>query len=275
MDLEIGSDVQQLTPKGILSFIILPILTNLSILLFEIGSLDAFTASSDPTNVLGLIGIFFYYIGCLLLFVAYGRSTGGWDVLFGAKVRVLAGFLVVTYPVFYLFWLPIIIYQLLLYVGTPRSIWEKGFEGTMMSTEWLHPDFCFSRCQRILRFIYIGIPFGIFSLIIIAIIIVLSPLWYFILSPLGFGTLGICLHISLHFPHSTETDLLERIALTYRWGVFVHVWALALPFTIISISHLVVVGVTWFGVMLAIFSLLQFLIDAIPSVMDVLRNPEK
>jgi hypothetical protein len=272
MEVEYGPDIHELSPRAVLSFVLFPILTNTSILLFEIFALDIYRSSSDPSNILGVVGLFFYYLGCLLLFIAYGRSTGGWGEFFGTELRIMVACLVITYPIFYLFWLPFIIYQLLVYLGTPHSMWERLFNGTAMSTELLLPDFNFSTGERILRCIYIGVPFVIFSVIVVGVIVMLTPLWYFILSPVGFGTLGICLHISLHFPHSTEMDILERIGMTFRWGVFVHVWGLALPFAVIAITHLVIVGVTWFGVILAIFTVLQFIVDVVPSTINVLRT---
>jgi hypothetical protein len=271
MEVEIESNIQ-ITPKTILSFVILPILTNLSILLFEIFSIDIWVSNSDPSNIIGVVGVFFYYIGCLLLFLAYGYSTGGWGLFLGLESRILVFCLILTYPIFYLFWLPFVIYQLLLTIGTPRAIWERMFMGTALSTELFHPDFNFSGCERAVRFIYIGIPFVLFSLIIICLLVLLSPLWYFILSPLGFGTFGICLHLALHFPHSMEMDIIERIGLAYKWGVFVHVWTLALPFALIAILHLVIVGITWFGCLLAITTLMQFLIDVVPSTINVLNR---
>jgi hypothetical protein len=272
MEVVMTADVQPVTPKVALSFIILPILTNLSILLFEICSLDIWIGSSNLTNVFGIIGLFLYYFGCLLLFIAYGQSTGGWSEVLGTQAPWLVAAVVICYPSFYLFWLPFIIYQLLLTIGTPISVWERMFAESAMSTELLHPDFNFSCPQRFARFLYIGIPFVLFAIVFIGFLVILTPLWYFILSPMGFGTLGICLHFSLHFPHSREVDVLERITRTYTWGVFVHVWALALPFAVLAIAYLVMVGTTWFAVTLAVTSLLQFVVDAIPSIVGVVTR---
>jgi hypothetical protein len=273
MEVEVGPSFE-LTPKMILSFVIFPILTNLSILLFEIFALSIWVSNSDPSNIIGVVGVFVYYIGCLLLFLAYGHSTGGWGVFLGLESRILVAALILTYPVFYLFWLPFVIYQLLLTIGTPHAIWERMFAETALSTELLLPDFNFSGLRRAGRFVYIGIPFFVFSLVIVSFLLLLSPLWYFILSPFGFGTFGICLHLALHFPHSLEMDIIERIGPACKWGVFVHVWTLALPFALLGITHLVFVGVTWFGCLLAIATCLQFVVDAVPSTIGVLSKDE-
>jgi hypothetical protein len=272
MEIDVEIDREPLSTKGIVMLILLPLFTNISILLFEIFSLSIWVSSSDPSNIIGVIGIYFYYLGCLALFVAYGRSTGGWTQMFGGQVMALVIVLVITYPIFYLFWLPLIIYQLLLYVGTPKSVWERMFSETSMSVELLHPEFSYSSCQRFGRIIYIGIPFAFFALAFIVFVVVLTPLWYFILSPMGLGTLGICLHISLHFPHTIETDLLERIAKSYDWGVFIHTYALALPFAVIAIAYLVIVGVRWFAVMLAVLTLLHFVVCCVPAAITAVRK---
>jgi hypothetical protein len=262
-----------LRPRTVLSSIIFPFLTNLSILLFEIFAIKVFQASSDPTNVIGVLGLFVYYFGCLVLFVAYGRSTGGWNELFGRPAGFLVVTLVITYPIFFLFWLPLVIWQLVMYVGSPKELWQREFQGTVMSIEKLYPDYVNNQCQRYLRFIYIGIPFVLFSIIVIILIIALTPLWYFLFSPLGLGTCGVALHISLHFPHSTEGDFVERIETSARLGIFFHVWLLALPFAVFALVHLIIVGVTWYGILLAICALLQFAVDVGPGTKGFCQSP--
>jgi hypothetical protein len=208
----------------------------------------------------------------LLLFVAYGHSRGSWSEVFGLAGRFLAVLLVLTWPVFFLFWLPMIICQSIILFASPRILWERAFGATDMSTDFLIPAFNESRAALVLHYIYIGIPFAIFSLIMIVLIVCLAPVWYFVLSPIGLGTLGISMHVTLHFPNSVERDLLERMATTYKWGVFTHVYALALPFAVIGICHLAFVGVTWYGCLVAICTCLQFAIDAIPSMNAVVRG---
>jgi hypothetical protein len=267
-------DVEPLPPKGVLSYVILPFFTNLSILIFEFSAIDVYTASSDSSNVIGIVGLFAYYLGCLILFLAYGHSRGGWAEVFGLCSRCLVALLLLSYPIFFLFWLPIIICQFLLLFASPRLLWEKLFAGSLMSTDNLVPELNDSSCGFWFRYLYVGVPFVLFSLLMIVIIVFLAPLWYFVLSPFGLGTMGIALHVTLHFPQSLEGDLLERMSGTYKWGVFAHVYALALPFAIIGIAHVVIVGVTWYGVFLAVFTCLQFAIDSVPSILAVLRDTE-
>jgi hypothetical protein len=83
--------------------------------------------------------------------------------------------------------------------------------------------------------------------------------------PLGFGPLGICLHMTLPFPHSKEIDLCM--------GSDCPCMGLASPFAIIAIVYLAIIGVTWFACLLAVVTLLQFIVDVAPSTMAVLRPP--
>jgi hypothetical protein len=263
-----------LSPRLILSTMFFPFFTNLFILFFEIFSFKIYSPVSHGSNVIAIIGIFIYYLGGLVMFVAYGRSTGGWGELFGRANVCLILCLVITYPVFYLFWLPLIVWQLIIYVGTPNQLWERIFGGTAMSTELLHREFSSSSCQLYMRYIYIGFPFGLFCAIGFLVVIALTPLWYFIFSPVGLGMAGVALHISLRFPHSTEGDFVERIQLSSRMGIFFHVWLLAFPFAVMSIIHIAVVGVTWHGVTLAVVSLLHFVVDFIPATRGLCRRSE-
>jgi hypothetical protein len=178
--------------------------------------------------------------------------------------------LVVPYLIFFFFWLPIIIYQFLMSIGRPGIIWDRLFERTAMATDFLIPEFNESRAQLFLHYVHIGIPFSIFSLILILLILAFSPLGYFMFSPIGLGSLGICLDSSLHFPHSRETDLISRGAKSYKWEVFVHAYALAMTFAIISIAQLSIPGVTSYGCLLGGSARRQFAIDLFPSVWAVL-----
>lgn len=256
-----------------ISFIFFPLLTNLSLLLFLCFSIDLYEPSSAARNVIGIIGLFVYYIGCLLLFFAYGRSTHGLHDLFGRNSNsVIIIILIVTYPIFFLFWLPYLIYQLLLYSGTPKALWEKVFSDTAFSLENLYPELNKNGCVLFGRYIYIGIPFIIFALIYILIIVFFTPVWYYILSPLGLGTFGICLFVSLRFPHSTESDLNERCQRSYRWGVFIHVYTLALPCVLLSSIYLATAGAHWHAIFMLVCTALHFIVDVVPATMGVCRG---
>jgi hypothetical protein len=78
----------KMPPKVIFSFIVFTAFTNLSILLFEIGAIAIWSSSSHPANILGPIGLFLHYFGCLLLFIASGKSTEGSDEIVGHLPRV-------------------------------------------------------------------------------------------------------------------------------------------------------------------------------------------
>ena len=256
-----------------LTFILLPFCTNLSLLLFLIFSIDLFIAPSQPRNIIGIIGIYVYYIACLIMFFAYAYSTRGTSELFGSGTnKCLVFALMISYPIFFLFWLPYIMYQLMVYTGSPKLVWEKLFNGSVMSLERLFPDFNSNKCTLFGRYLYIGIPFFLFSLIYVLILIALSPLWYYLLSPLGLGTFGICLHVSLHFPHSTEIDLHRRMALTYRLGVACYVFAMDIPCIILAGVFIGLVAPEWHAILLLVASLLQFVVSIVPGTKDLCRS---
>lgn len=258
--------------RGI-SFILFPLLTNLSLLLFMCFSINLYIPSSDARNVLGIISIFVYYLGCLILFFAYGRSTSGLHELFGHNANsCIVIILIITYPIFFLFWLPYLIYQLLLYSGTPKALWEKVFAETAFSLENLYPELNKNGCTLFGRYLYIGIPFFLFALIYVLIIVFFTPVWYYILSPFGLGTFGICLFVSLRFPHSTESDLSERAHRSYRWGVFIHVFTLALPCVLLSCIYLATAGAHWYAILMLVCSGLHFVVDVVPSTIEVCRG---
>lgn len=249
-----------------ISFIIFPFFTNLSLLLFIIYSIDIYASSSMATNIIGVIAIVLWYLAGLIEFFVYGRITNGWSDLFGGNGNVcMVLTLLVTYPVFYLFWLPLIVYQLLVFSGSPKGLWERIFHDSCMSLDNLIPELNNSTGSLICHYIYIGVPFFIFALIYIAILVFLAPVWYFFLSPLGMGTVGICLHVSLHFPQTRETDLNERIIKSYRLGSFVQCYFQALPLFILGIIYMIFATPAWWAIVLTFFSGLHFLIDFFPT----------
>jgi hypothetical protein len=75
--------------------IFLPALANVSILLVEIVSLKIWVSNSDPSGTIGLV---FHCLGCIGVFVLYGRSTGCWR-----QALILLAILVTTYPIFDLY----------------------------------------------------------------------------------------------------------------------------------------------------------------------------
>ena len=247
-------------------YIVFPLFTNLFVLIFEALAIKIYQASSQPTNVIGVIGLFVWYINGLLHFTMYGRSTGGWKDVFGSANACLVVSLVACYPIFFLFWLPYIMFQTSMYFGTPRKIWNRIFSDSCMSTDNLVRDFTTSTGQLVCRYFYIGIPFGLFSLILILLMAFTSPIWYWILSPTGLGTLGVALHVSLHYPHTLESDVVERIHDSEGWGIFIHVFTLALPFFVLGIAHMASAGFTWYALLITLIAGLEFLSGCYPAV---------
>ncbi|EAY08704.1 hypothetical protein TVAG_079640 [Trichomonas vaginalis G3] len=254
---------------------VLPLLTNISILLFLIFSIDLYRANDYINNVLAYCTVIFWYISGLVQFIAYGRVTGGWDDLFGASgFAILIIIIVITYPIFYLFWLPIVLYHLVMLIGCPWQLWQRRFQNGCMTLDKLIPSLADSTASLVLCYIYIGIPFWFFCVIYIGSIIILSPVFYFLFSPMGYSTFGIVLHVSLRFPTTLEFDIKERVEKTYRFGVFFHVYLTCLPMVIISAVSVALNGVTWWAILMLVLAGLNFLVDCVTSIINLAKRDD-
>lgn len=252
---------------------VLPLLTNICLLLYLIFSIDLYRANSYISNILAVVAVIFWYISGLVQFYIYGRSTGGWDDLLGGTgFACLVLVIVITYPIFYLFWLPIVLFHLVMLIGSPWQVWQRAFQNGPMTLDKLIPSLAESRAQLVLCYLYIGFPFWLFCVLYIGAIVLLSPVFYFLFSPMGYSTFGIVLHVSLRFPSTIEYDIKERIEKSYRWGVFVHVYALCLPLIIISAISVALRGVTWWAVLLLVMSLLNFLVDFVTCIINLTKD---
>jgi hypothetical protein len=146
-------------------------------------------------------------------------------------------------------------------------MWERMFSGTGASIERLRcdePNFV----QAFIRYIYIGIPWFVFAVIDIAVIISLSPLWLLIMSPVGTGMYGPCLAVGLSSPDFRTTSVNDRVERTYRWGMIMNVFVLALLGVLVSVSYVAMVGAHWWAVLLLVVCLLYFICGVYPTAKD-------
>ena len=255
--------------KAVLDVMILPFITNLSVLLFVIFSIDLYISYSEPTIIIAIVAILWWYIHGFIQFFAYGRVTGEWEELLGRSGKAcLVLSIVLTYPIFYLFWLPYVLYHMVINIGSPWEVWQRIFDGKALSLEKLIPDLVENKCELVLNYLYIGLPWVIFTLIYIGIIIFLTPFWYFILSPIGYGVLGIVLNVSLRFPSTTSDEIEYRLDRSYRLGTLVHVYGQCLPMLILAIVHIIVVGTKWYNILLICAAGLNFVVDCFTSIYD-------
>ena len=208
-----------------------------------------------------------------LLLYGYGKATDEWDELLGGPTNsLLVIIIVITYPIFYLFWLPWVLYHLVLLIGSPKEVWQRMFENTFFTLDKLIPDLVYSKGELIVNYIYIGIPFFLFCVIYIGLVILLVPLWYFIFSPIGYGVFGIALNVSFHFPSTTSLEIEDRIDRTHRVGTFIHVYVECLPLIIISAVHVGIVGNTWYGILLLVLSIINFVVDCYTAIKNLFCN---
>lgn len=255
--------------KAALDVMVFPFITNLSILLFVIFSIDLYIDYTEPTIIIAVVTIIWWYIAGFIQFFAYGRVTGEWDALLGKSEKAcLVLTIVLTYPIFYLFWLPYVLYHMVMNIGSPWEMWQRMFDGKALSLDKIIPDLVENKCQLALNYLYIGLPWIIFTIIYIGIVIFLAPFWYFIFSPIGYGVFGIVLNVSLRFPSTSGEEIEERLDNSYRLGTLVHVYAVCLPMLILSIVHLAVVGAKWFNVLLLCAAGVNFIVDCFTAVRD-------
>jgi len=250
--------------KFLISTAIFPFLTNFSIIIFLINVFDIYLPFSHPDFQTSVALISILYIGGMIQFYSYGKSIGGWnELLSGSSSKFILFIILISYPVFYLFWLPFLIYRIIMFIGSPYRIWQNIFQDSCMSLLHIADQ---ESLSKILPLLYSGIPFCIFATIYILIFVLLSPLWYLLFSPIGLGTLGICLNLSLYFPHSTEMDLASRLEKSFGKGTFIHVYIIALPAVIVSLIYYLKITKSWFVIFTLIFSSLHFIGDFYFSV---------
>ena len=164
-----------------LSTIVLPFFMNLFSIIFVCVSIDLNVLPTEPTNSIPIVMLFFLYLEGMAEFVCYYLAENGPEDIFGDRHWIiLVPFVIISYPVYFLFKIPFIIIRLFEIFGSPGSIWEKAFSDSCYSTYYLSYSNNENCVAFTLRLIYIGLPFFIFALIYIILMIALAPLWLFL-----------------------------------------------------------------------------------------------
>ena len=230
--------------------ILLPFLTNLSIYIFVFAIADWKASLSYPPNVCVIFAALFKYIGGLSCFYFYGRSSGGWEAIFGSSINaVISIMLAFTYPMYYLMWLPFLLYKISVDIGTPVHYWQKAFENGSMSLENISGDSSLESSRKCAAYFYIGIPFSLFALLYICLLIIFSPIVYYFFSPIGLGNLGIILNIAVQWPSTTGPGVPDRIKVTTPWGNFSHIVTIVVPLIIVVSVYLGTWATDWPGIL--------------------------
>ncbi|KAK8834936.1 hypothetical protein M9Y10_011415 [Tritrichomonas musculus] len=258
-----------------ISFCIFPFVLSACFYIFIGFSITTRLNPQEVRNAIAITDCFFIYIiDCVMLFI-YNKCMGSLSELFyGVDNLVLSILLILSYPVFFLFYLPFLMYMFLkYYLATPYDLWERVFGGGSGSLETL-------KCDRDTgagvfgRYIYIGIPFFIFAVIYLAIFIALSPLWYFLFTPFGMMMYSICLAVSFNPFEVVVTTINDRVDTTYKWGLFINLFGIDLLAILSSGCYVGLVGPHFWAILLLVVSLLYFACFSVYSIYRLFCSDE-
>ena len=255
-----------------LSTIILPFCFNLFTIIFVCVVIDLNQLPTVPTNSIPIVMLFFLYLEGMAEFVCYYLAENGPEELFADRHwKFLVPFVVISYPVYFIFKIPFIIIRLFEIFGSPGSIWEKAFSDSCYSIYYLAYSNNENCISFTLRLIYIGIPFFIFALIYVILMIALSPLWLFVFSPIGLDCFGIGACITLLSSEEDTVTTEERTNRVYYENQVVML-SRSLTGLIFMCCHLGLTGTHWCSIILLVF----FVLSLILNIIYVVRaTPEK
>lgn len=260
------------TPKWavIVGYFILPLFVNVFYVLFIAFCFSPTEPMSYIGNILGIVAVIFFYLAGLALFIVFFVliDEGGefHHLRFGLALSIL---MAIGYPLVFLISLPVTIFYLFCFFGSPKAIWEKWFSGKAPSLENLHYDPVHGYCFLALNFIWIGLLFGLFSLLYFLFVICLCPLWFFFFSPFGFGGFGCAIYRAIRHKDGPLEELNSSNETFCIFSIAVTAFAYALPALIFGIVFLVIGGITWFAICLVIFSGLYFLVFGVLSLIII------
>lgn len=257
-----------LTWKERLTFCIGPFVINLCFIIFICCSITTDLHPLEPRNSIALTDCFLLYLIDIIILVFYGIIMGSWsELLFGVENVCLSFAIIISYPVFFLMFLPFAIYRVMVRIGTPARLWERVFGGSGLSLENLQ---CDGGRFMLIRYIYIGIPFLIVSLVYIGVMVLLSPMWYFLLTPIGMGMYSICFSVGFHTEDVRVSSVNDRVGRTYRWGMFFNVFIVALVQILSCACYMGMVGSHWWAVLSFTMSLVYFVLCAFPTAKSMI-----
>jgi len=252
----------------LLFYVIMPILLSILIVLFIVNSFDMSTVEFNRRNQLSVAAFIFYYLGGALLFYAINRQIGGWIKLFSYSGGGFIVFcLVVSFPFYFLLTLPFSVFYFLQYLGSPKTLWEKLFDDTIMSFMNFEEDQ--NICSLLTKGLYIGIPYVIFLILYVIVSIILFPVLLLLFSPLIGGPWGISYHFALRNISTIEETMWDNIENSHILARFLVSWVLSFPMIIISGMYYFLVMKTNQSLYLFGFSILYFLINGITSMMSL------
>jgi hypothetical protein len=255
-------DSMPLSLKVRVLYCIFPFCMNLCFLLFVCFSITRTLIPQEPRNSIAVTTIFLLWLVQIATMVLYGRiMTSASELFYGRDNFALSIWLSISYPVFFFFFLPFAIYRIIVFIGTPNKLWERAF-GQAIAAAAEENASC-------LRYVYVGIPWFIFAAVYILLMVALAPLWYFVLSPLGMGMYSICLAVGLNSDEFRASSINDRVERTYRWGMVINLFVLALLGIAVGSAYVALVASHWWALLLLIVCSLYFLVGIVPTVRDV------
>ena len=127
-------DLTQWSTIHYISSVFLPFCTNLFFLLFIFVVIDTSILPTEPINSIPVTCGFFIFIRGMVEFAFYYISVNGAEELFGDRNHIiLVIFVTFTYPIYFLFKLPFVIFRLFEKFGSPAQLWEHAFSDTCAS----------------------------------------------------------------------------------------------------------------------------------------------
>ena len=234
-------------------------LLNIAVILFIIFAFTTTLASSSATNVLAIVVLIVFYIANSIIVAFFCWSSGIWrwlnNLILGLFTIIC---IIIGFPLFYLFSLPYTWFYFMKWVGWPTKAWHFIFGDGCCSIESFY-DAKNNAGFTVLKGIYIGIPFILFCILWFVFAIICIPLIFALFAAYGFGIFGCCLHYWCLLKCESCETLYQIMNSSFYHSLLGSVYALSLPMLILAIIHVVLVGVTWYGIFLLVVSAIYFL----------------
>lgn len=250
----------------IIAYVILPFLIDIAFYLFICFAFNLNIELASNRNIIAIVSSLYFYMFCALLFYVFHMTTGKWIIYrerFGWLCEIV---LTIFFPIYFLCTLPITMYYFVKWIGTPADIWEITFGETCMSLTALTYEDAQNHCKLAGRFVYIGLPFGIWFILYLFVAIFISPLIYVLFSPMGFGSFGMVMFYAIREKDSMGYTITELIEYSYNWCLFYTIWCLAFPCILLSMFYMIFVQVlAWHAILLLVLAGLFFLIFFFPG----------
>ena len=249
----------------VFGYAFLALLVNLCYAIFLAVSFNTSVATSENRNVIAIAATVWYYLGVLALVVIFGHRMLIWEKLKEEKCGIFIMVLIIIfYPIYFLLTLPMTVYYVFKFLGTPCNLWEKIFQNSCLSLDHLTYEGAGTYCKLVLYYMSIGLLFGLFTVLYVILVLAFTPIYYYLFAPFGFGPYGINLFLSLRHLDEFSDYSWDCIEKTYLYAILVFAWFVAFPAILFSIFYIVfVLATAWHAILLLILASLNFFIFGI------------